>query len=90
VGTLSPERLAERLCHQLDIPSAKQAESLAPVLREALRETHERAVAATKTTCLEIAEDGAERCRRVGASAAPQTALTIAARIRRRHVEVRS
>jgi hypothetical protein len=45
---------------------------------------------AAKAVCLEIAEDEAERCRGVGATTAQQTALTIAARIRKRHVEVRS
>jgi hypothetical protein len=44
------------------------------------------AIAAAKAVCLEIAEDEAERCRGVGATAAQQTALTIAARIRKRHV----
>ena len=54
----------------------------------ALTATRDQAIAATKTVCLEIAEDEAERCRSVGATAAQQTALTIAARIRKRHVEV--
>jgi len=56
------------------------------LLRVALDETKDTVVAAIKTVCLEIAEDQAERCRRVGAEVAQQTALTIAARIRRRHV----
>ena len=53
-------------------------------------ETRDRAIGAAKAVCLEAAEDEAERCRGVGAITAQQTALTIAARIRKRHVEVRS
>jgi len=40
-------------------------------------------IAATKAVCLVIAEDEAEKCRRVGATTAQQTALSIAARIRK-------
>jgi hypothetical protein len=56
------------------------------MLRTALVETRSVAITATKAVCLEITEDEAERCRSVGATAAQQTALTIAARIRKRHV----
>ena len=85
--TVTPERLAERICRRLGLPAAEHAETLSELLREALTEVRDAAVMATKTVCLEVAEDEAERCRSVGASAAQQTALTIAARIRRRHVE---
>jgi hypothetical protein len=56
------------------------------MLRTALVEARSVAITATKAVCLEIAEDEAERCRSVGATAAQQTALTIAARVRKRHV----
>jgi hypothetical protein len=85
-SVITPERLAERVCRTLDLPAKDNAESLAEILRSVLTETRDRAIGAAKTACLEIAEDEAERCRGVGASAAEQTALTIAARIRRRHV----
>jgi hypothetical protein len=49
------------------------------MLRAALVETRYAVIAATKAVCLEIAEDEAERCRSVGATAAQQTALTIVA-----------
>jgi hypothetical protein len=62
---------------------------LAEILRTALSETRDRAIGAAKAVCLEIAEDEAERCRGVAATVAQQTALTIAARIRKRHVAVR-
>ena len=55
-------------------------------LRTALAETRSSAISAARTVCLEVAEDEAERCRGVGATASQQTALTIAARIRKRHV----
>jgi hypothetical protein len=85
---MTPNRLAERLCRAINVPAKDNAESLAEILRSVLTETRDRAIGAAKTVCLEIAEDEAERCRVVGASAAQQTALTIAARIRKRHVEV--
>ena len=50
----------------------------------------DRIIAGQGTCGLEIAEDEAERCRSVGATVAQQTALNIAGRIRKRHVEVRS
>ena len=89
-SVITPERLAERVCRTLNVPARDNAESLAEMLRAALSETRERTIGAAKAVCIEIAEDEAERCRGVGATAAQQTALTIAARIRRRHVEVRS
>jgi len=86
--TVTPERLAERLCRRLGLPTGGNAEMLSELLREALTEMREAAITATRTACLEIAEDEAERCRSVGATAAQQTALIIAGRIRRKHVEV--
>ena len=84
---ITPERLATRVCHALRLAPLDHAERLAAILRTALVETRASAVAATKAVCLEVAEDEAERCRAIGASQAGQTAMTIAARIRRRHVE---
>jgi hypothetical protein len=86
--SITPDRLAERICQRLNLKAADNAESLTELLREALLDVRGAAIASTRTMCLEVAEDEAERCRRVGASAAQQTALTIAARIRRRHVEI--
>lgn len=88
-SVITPERLTERVCRTLDISVKDNAESLTEVLRTAMGETRDRAIGAAKAVCLEIAEDEAERCRSVGATVAQQTALTIAARIRKRHVEVR-
>ena len=88
-SVITPERLAERVCRTLDISVKDNAESLTEVLRTAMAETRDRAIGAAKAVCLEIAEDEAERCRSVGATVAQQTALTIAARIRKRHVAVR-
>ncbi len=87
---ITPERLAERVCRTLNVPARDNAESLTEILRTGLSEARDRAIGAAKAVCIEIAEDEAERCRSVGATAAQQTALTIAARIRKRHVEVRS
>lgn len=89
-SVITPEKLAERVCRALNIVANGNTESVTEVLRPALTETRERAISATKTICLEIAEDEAERCRSVGASVAQQTAFTIAARIRKRYVEVKS
>ena len=89
-GMITPERLAERVCRTLNVLAKDNAENLAEMLRTALSETRDRAIGAAKAVCLEIAEDEAERCRGVGATVAQQTALTVAARIRKRHVEVRS
>ena len=77
------------MCRTLNVPAKDNADSLAEILRTALSETRDRAIGAAKAVCLEIAEDEAERCRGVGATVAQQTALTIAARIRKRHVAVR-
>ena len=87
-GVITPEILAERVCRTLDLPVKDNAESLTEILRVALTETCDQAIGAAKAVSLEIAEDEAERCRAVGASVAQQTALKIAARIRKRHVEV--
>jgi hypothetical protein len=84
---ITPERLAEQVCRTLDI-SANDKDELTEILRVALNDTRDRAIGAAKAICLEIAEDEGERCRAAGATAAQQTALTIAARIRRRHVGV--
>jgi hypothetical protein len=85
-GVINAETLATQVCHSLCIAPRDYAEGLTEILRTALAETRSSAVAATKAVCLEIAEDEAERCRAVGATSAQQTAITIAARIRRRHV----
>jgi hypothetical protein len=82
---VDPETLAFRICHQLNLAADEHAEALAALLRRELGIRHEQAVAATKAACLGIAEEEAERCRRFGATAAEQTAMTIAARIRLRH-----
>jgi hypothetical protein len=84
-GVITPEVLASRIRHTF-AAAPQDVDGLVEVLRSALVETRSAAVAATKTVCLEIAEDEAERCRGVGATAAQQTALMIAARIRKRHV----
>jgi hypothetical protein len=89
-GVVTPEELATRIRHVLGVAPQNDVESLIEVLRAALVETGATAVAAAKAACLEIAEEEAERNRSVGATGAQQTALTIAARIRKRHVEVRS
>jgi hypothetical protein len=88
-SVITPETLAERVCRALNIPAKDNAERVTETLRVSLTEAREQAVASTKAVCLEIAEDEAERCRSVGATAAQQTAFTIAARIRKRRVEVR-
>lgn len=87
---LTPVKLAERICRRLELPADRYREGLEALLREASVEAGEASISATKAACLEVAEDEAERCRAVGATTAQQTALTIAARIRRRHIEVRS
>ena len=87
-SVITPENLAERVCRTLDLPARDHAENLTEILRVALTEARDQAIRAAKAVCLEIAEDEAERCRRVGATVAQQTALTIAARVRKRHVEV--
>jgi hypothetical protein len=86
--SITPERLAERICRRLDLKAPDNAEGLTELLREALLDVRESAIASARTMCLDVAEDEAERSRRVGATAAQQTALTIAARIRKRHVEI--
>jgi hypothetical protein len=88
--TITPEKLSDRICRRLELPKSGDCEMLTELLREAMGDVRQAAVAATKAVCLEIAEDEAENCRRVGAVPAGQVAMTIAARIRRRHVEVRS
>jgi hypothetical protein len=79
-----PKKLAERICRHLNLPFASHGESLEVLMNQIADSIRRKAVSATKATCLEIAEDEAERCRAVGASTAQQTALNIAARIRRR------
>lgn len=85
---ITPDTLATQICQALNLPTGEHAESLDVILRTALTDACQAAELATKAACLEIAEDEAERCRGVGATAAQQTALNIAARIRKRHVEV--
>jgi hypothetical protein len=86
---MTPENLAARVAHVLGVVPRNDVESLTEMLRTALDEIRSAAIAAAKAVCLEIAEDEAERCRSVGANVAQQTAFTIAARIRKRHVEMR-
>jgi hypothetical protein len=96
IQALAEGGLSERARHRaLDIandadnlPAEEHAENLDVILRPALTDARQAAVLAAKNACLEIAEDEAERCRGVGATTAQQTALNIAARIRKRHVEV--
>ncbi len=83
---ITPEKLAARVARVFGNVPRNDAESLTEMLRNALVETRSAAIAAAKTVCLEIAEDEAEQCRSVGATTAQQTAMNIAARIRRRHV----
>jgi hypothetical protein len=85
--SVTPERLAERICRRLNLTAADNAEGLTELLREALLDVRESAVASARAMCLDVAEDEAERCRRVGAHPAEQTAMNIAARIRKRHVD---
>jgi len=87
---LTPSKLAERICRRLELPADRYRETLEGLLREAVAEARDASVSATKAACLEVAEEEAERCRAAGATAAQQTALIIASRIRKRHVEVRS
>jgi hypothetical protein len=82
--TVIPKKIAERLCRHLNLPFAPHGEQLEVLMRQIAGAIRENAVSATRTICLEIAEDEAERSRAVGASTAQQTALNIAARIRRR------
>ncbi len=84
---ITPEKVAEQVCRALDVTARNSRESVTEILRVALAGAREQAIAAAKTACLEIAEDEAERCRSVGATAAQQTAFTIAARIRKHHVK---
>ena len=84
--SISPERLAERICRRFDLKACDNAEGLTELLREALLDVRETAIASTRAVCLEISQDKAEGCRRVGATAVQQTAMNIAARIRKRHV----
>ncbi|HOK46103.1 MAG TPA: hypothetical protein PLK67_09240 [Bryobacteraceae bacterium] len=85
---LTPAKLAERICRRLELPADRYREGLEALLREASVKTREASISAMKAACLEVAEEEAERCRAVGAIDAQQTALTIAARIRRRHIDV--
>jgi hypothetical protein len=89
-GVITPERLAVRVARAVGVAPRNDVEMLTEMLRSALVETRLAAIAAAKAVCLEIAEDEAEQCRCAGATIAQQTAFTIAARIRKRHVEVRS
>jgi len=86
--TMTPERLAERICRCLSLPTAGNAENLTELLREVLTEVWDASVKTTKVVCLEVADGEAERCRSVGASVAQPTALNIAARVRKRHVAI--
>jgi hypothetical protein len=83
----TPDLLADRICRRLNLSPTDNAEVISNILREALVGRFDAAVAATKAACLTIAEEEAERCRRVGASTAEVVALNIASRIRKRHIE---
>ncbi len=83
-NSVTPRKLAERICRYLDLPFSTHGESLEVLMNEIAGDVRQEAVSATRATCLEIAEDEAERCREHGATAPQQTALNIAARIRRR------
>ena len=87
-SVITVEQLAEMVCRALDIPAKDHAENLSEILRPALSKTRDEAIEAAKAVSLGIAEDEAERCRSVGATVGQQTALNVAARIRKRHVEV--
>ncbi len=82
----TPDILAERICRRLELPTADNAEVVAGLLRDALRDVKDAAVANTKAACLVIAEEEAERCHAVGATGAQQAALIIAGRIRKRAI----
>lgn len=84
---LTSIKVAERICHRLNLPTAEHAEGLEPLVLDVITGVRDDAIAAARTASIEIAEDEAGRCRNVGATAAEQIALNIAARIRRRHVE---
>ena len=79
----------KRICRALDLSVKDHEENLTEVVRLSLNEMRDQSIEAAKAACVEIAELEAERCRNVGATVAQQTALTIAARIRKRHVEIR-
>jgi hypothetical protein len=83
--SITPDQLAERICRRLNLSPRDNAEAISLTLRDALVGRFETAVATTKAACLTIAEEEAERCRRVGASTAEVVALNIASRIRNRH-----
>ena len=89
-GVITTDIVVERVCRALDISLTDNAENLTEVVRIALNEMRDQAIEEAKAACLEIAEVEAERCRNVGATVAQQTALSIAARIRKRHVVVRT
>ena len=56
--TVTAERLAERICRRLGLPTAGNAEMLSELLREALTEMREAAITSARTACLQIAEEG--------------------------------
>ncbi len=87
-NSITPQGAAERICRYLDLPHSTHGEALEALMTEIAGTIRQEAISAAKTTCLEIAEDEAERWRRSGASTAQQAALNIAARVRRRHFEV--
>ena len=87
---ITPELLAERVLRTLNLSAKDKAESIIEILQTALNDSRDAAIAATKAAGIEIAEEEAEQSRSVGASAAQQTALNIATRIRKRSVEVRA
>ncbi len=84
---LTPNRIVECICHTLNLPACGHAEALEPVIQKVVTVLRDERTHAVKAACLQIAEEEAERCRRVGATAAEQIAMTIAMRIRRRQVD---
>ena len=70
----------------MEVLSASNGEAVSPLLRDALLEVRNTAIAETRAACLEIAEEEAERARAAGAVAGHQTALIIAGRIRNKTI----
>ena len=83
-NSVTARKLAERICRHLNLPFSTHGEALEVLMNQIAATIRQEVASATRATCLEIAEDEAERCRQYGATAAQQTALNIAARIRRR------
>jgi hypothetical protein len=85
---MSFEEIAQRISRHMELMSTSNGESATHLLRDALLQVRDTAISTTRTLCLEIAEEEAERARANGAVAGHQTALIIAARIRKREVDL--